>query len=180
MDPDSPTKKIKSKSPIPFPLPESGVSEVLGLVELLRNRGGREDIYKLANELQMEYGRTLSVVRGAEVLSLVHTPGGDVVLEPLGMQISEASIGDKKEIISRQLEKIPFIRELREYLSSQENQEVTREEAVEKLAELVPNEDAEQTLAVLLQWSRYAELFGYNDDRQTFYLDRGDKTEEAS
>jgi len=48
---------------------------------------------------------------------------------------------------------------------------VTREEVLDKLAELLPNEDAESSFSTIVNWGRYAELFGYNDDTQTFYLD---------
>ena len=41
---------------------------------------------------------------------------------------------------------------------------------LEKLAELLPNEDAENSFGTVVTWGRYSELFGYNDDTQTFYL----------
>jgi len=151
-------------------LPEIGISQILGLVELLVGKGGREDIYKLAGELSMELGETLTVIRAAEMLGLVHTPGGDVVVEEFGNKVVDASITDRKDLIRGKLEHFPLFKAIRDYLSSQEETEVTREEMLEKLAELIPNEDAEASFSSIVNWGRYSELFGYNDDTQTFYL----------
>lgn len=153
------------------PLPQVGISEILGLVELLRAKGGREDIYKLARELQMEFGDTLTVIRAAELLGLVHTPGGDVEVVKAGDLIGRAKINERKGIIYDQLLLLPLFKALRDYLTAKEDHRASREEVVEKLAELIPNENAEQTFTTLVQWGRYAELFGYNDDSETFYLD---------
>jgi NitT/TauT family transport system ATP-binding protein len=176
MEPDSRRKPNESEN---VPLPATGISEILGLLELLRAKGGRDDIYKLANELQMEYGEILAAIKGAELLGFVHTPGGDVVLERLGEKVTRESIPERKAILAEQLEKIPVFRKVTEHLHAQEDHEMTRDEVLEKLAELIPNEDAEQTFSTLIHWGRYAELFGYNDDSHAFYLDT-DETEEAS
>lgn len=152
-------------------LPEIGISQILGLVELLIGKGGREDIYKLAGELSMELGETLTVVKAAELLGLVNTPGGDVVVENFGHEVLDGSITDRKVLIRAKLEDLPVFKSVREFLSSKDDTEVTREEVLEKLAELIPNEDAETSFSTVVNWGRYAEMFGYNDDSQTFYLD---------
>ncbi len=151
-------------------LPEIGISQILGLVELLVGKGGREDIYKLAGELSMELGETLAVIRAAEMLGLVHTPGGDVEVEEFGNKVVDASITDRKDLIRGKLEQFPLFKTIHDYLAREEGTEVTREEMLEKLAELIPNEDAEASFSSIVSWGRYSELFGYNDDTQTFYL----------
>lgn len=173
---DDQTNSHSSEHP---PLPEIGISEILGLVELLRAKGGREDIYKLAGELQMEFGDTLTVIKAAELLHLVHTPGGDVVLEKLGDQVTQANINEKKAIIKTQLESIPVFKRISETLQENDDHEMTRDQVIEKLAELIPNEDAEQSFSTVLHWGRYAELFGYNDDEHCFYLDDEDDDSSA-
>ncbi len=154
-------------------LPQTGISEILGLVELLKSKGGKEDIYKLAAELKMELGDTLAVIRGAELLGLVHTPGGDVVIEPIGEKISRSRINARKNLLREQIEKLPVFHALISFLKEKDDHQATRDQLLEKLAELIPNENSEQTFTTLVTWGRYAELFGYNDDSQTFYLDSG-------
>lgn len=152
-------------------LPE--VNKVLGLLEVMRDKGGREDIYKLGAELHMEVGDLLKVIRGAEQLQLVHTPGGDVVLNPLGLQISDADINEKKRIINRQLRQLSLFSQTLDFLKSQAEQAANRDLLLEKLADLYPTQNAEDVFAYLITWGRFAELFGYNDDTRTFYIDTG-------
>jgi len=152
-------------------LPQIEISEILGLVELLKSKGGREDIYKLASELQMEFGDTLAVIRAAELMGLVRTPGGDVEVDSVGELITQARISDRKAIIHDQLQKLPLFKTVSDYLAEKEDHRALRDEVLDKLAEILPNENAEQTFGMLVQWGRYAELFGYNDDSETFYLD---------
>jgi NitT/TauT family transport system ATP-binding protein len=152
-------------------VPHAGISEILGLVEILKSKGGTEDIYKLAAELQMEFGEMLNVIKGAEIIGLVHTPGGDVVLEPLGAKIAKAKIAEKKDLIGEQIKKVPVFRKIRDFLNEREDHQARRDEVLEKLAELIPNENAEQSFSTIVNWGRYSELFGYNDDSETFYLD---------
>lgn len=156
-------------------LPNVETSEILGLIELLRIKDGKEDIYKLAKELNMEFGETLTVIRAAELLGFVHTPGGDVVLEKLGEKLSQANINDRKALIKSQIEKIPVYQRIRDFLTEEEGQEASKNEVLEKLVELMPNENADQSFEALVHWGRYAELFGYNDDSHTFYLDMGEE-----
>lgn len=165
MDPAQ--RSVSSKES--FDLPE--INKILGLLELLKDRNGPTDIYKLSNELQMEFGEVLRVIRAAEVLHLVHTPGGDVVIEPIGIEICDAGINGKKQMINEQIRNLPVFKQVHEFLSERENGEASRDEIIEKLVDLVPNEDAEKSFRSLLNWGRYAELFGYNDDTTTVYLD---------
>lgn len=153
-------------------IPEAEISEILGLIELLNSIGGREDIYKLAATLQMELGDTLKVIRSAEMLKLVDTPGGDVVLEPLGKKITQAKITQRKALICSQIEKLPVFQKISEFLNAENEKQVSRVELLEKLAEILPNENAEQVFDSIVKLGRYAELFGYNDDSETFYLDQ--------
>jgi NitT/TauT family transport system ATP-binding protein len=156
-------------------LPEMGISQILGLVELLIGKGGREDIYKLAGELSMELGETLTVIKAAEMLGLVNTPGGDVVVEDFGHQVIDASITERKDLIRHKLELLPVFKSVEEFLNNKDDGEVGRDEVLEKLAELIPNDDAETSFSTMVNWGRYAEIFGYNDDTQTFYLDNEDE-----
>lgn len=152
-------------------IPEIGISEILGLVELLKGKGGKEDIYKLAAELNMEFGHVLSVIRAAEILKLVHTPGGDVVLEEMGDKISKSKISHRKSLIKGQIAGIALFKKVSDFLNTKEEREASRAEVLDVLAELLPNQNAEHSFSTIVNWGRYAELFGYNDDRETFYLD---------
>ena len=65
------------------PIPDCQLTWVFGLLETLEDRGGRDDGYKIARDLQFKFSDLLKVMKTAEILGFVSTPDGDVVLEPL-------------------------------------------------------------------------------------------------
>ncbi|MCR4404817.1 MAG: AAA-associated domain-containing protein [Candidatus Acetothermia bacterium] len=154
------------------PLPNTGVNRIFGLLELLDDRGGREDIYRLADELGYELGELLAVIQAAELLGFLETPGGDVLLLPLGKRAIEGDTNLKKALFKEQLRRLGLFRHLSDYLQAREGQAASREEILEELAHLLPQEDPEQLFETLLNWGRYGELFGYDPDEDRFYLDQ--------
>jgi len=158
-------------TPAIAPLPDIGLTMVFGLLELLEDRGGREDGYKIARDLNIKFGDLLKVMKAAEILGLASTPAGDVVLEPLGKQFLEAKINERKIIVREQLKKHSLFSYFIRLLHGQEDKSLTREVALEHLAMLLPSEKPERQFQTVVNWGRFAELFGYNKDEDRFYLD---------
>ncbi|MGH7924953.1 MAG: AAA-associated domain-containing protein [Candidatus Binatus sp.] len=153
------------------PLPDAGLTLVFGLMELLEDRGGREDGYKIARDLNFKFGDLLKVMKAGEILGLVSTPAGDVVLEPLGKQFLAAEINQRKLMLREQLKKHGLFGYFIRLLHGQEDKSLSREIVLEHLAMLLPSEKPERQFHTLVNWGRYAELFGYNKDEDRFYLD---------
>ncbi|MEW6324407.1 MAG: AAA-associated domain-containing protein [Nitrospirota bacterium] len=146
------------------PLPHTTSSRIIGLLEALNDRGGRDDIYKLARELNLELGDLLAAIRAAEMLELVTTPGGDVELNDLGRKFVRARIPGRKRLMQAQLKKLPLFARLYQLLEQSERKRVEKEAMVEELSRLLPDDDAAQLFETAINWSRYAELFGYDQD----------------
>jgi len=153
------------------PIPDCNLMWVFGLLETLEDRGGREDGYKIARDLAFKFSDLLKVMKAAEILGLVSTPSGDVVLEPLGKQFLEADINQRKLMLREQLKKHGLFNYFVRLLRGQENRSLHKEVVLEHLAILLPAESPERTFATLVNWGRFAELFGYNKDDNRFYLD---------
>jgi len=153
------------------PLPDCAVTLVFGLLELLEDRGGREDGYKIARDLNFRFGDLLKVMKSAEILGLVSTPAGDVVLEPLGKQFLDAKVNQRKLMLREQLKNHSLFSYFIRLLRGQEDKSLTREVTLGHLAMLLPSEKPERQFSTLVNWGRYAELFGYNKDEDRFYLD---------
>jgi NitT/TauT family transport system ATP-binding protein len=154
------------------PVPDCQLTWVFGLLEFLDERGGREDGYKIARELQFKFGDLLKVMKTAEILGFVSTPNGDVVLEPLSKQFLESDVNQRKLIIREQLKKLGLFAYLMRLLRAQEDHAVEKELVLEHLAMLLPNESPEKMFSTIVNWGRFAELFGYNKDDDRFYLDQ--------
>ena len=157
--------------PVIYPVPDCGMTLVSGLLEFLEDRGGREDGYKIARDLNFRFGDLLKVMKSAEILGLVSTPAGDVALEPLGRQFLDAKINDRKLLIREQLKKHSLFSYFIRLLHGQEDKSLSKEVVLEHLAMLLPSEKPERQFSTMVNWGRFAELFGYNKDEDRFYLD---------
>ena len=158
-------------APAITPLPDCALTLVFGLLEFLEDRGGREDGYKIARDLNFKFSDLLKVMKAAEIMGMVSTPSGDVVLEPLGRQFLEADINQRKLMVREQLKKQSLFNYFIRLLRAQEGRSLDREVVLEHLAIILPTESPERTFTTLVNWGRFAELFGYNRDENRFYLD---------
>jgi NitT/TauT family transport system ATP-binding protein len=154
------------------PIPDCQLTWVFGLLETLDDRGGRDDGYKIARDLNFKFGDLLKVMKTAEILGFVSTPDGDVVLEPLGKQVIESEVNQRKLIVRERLKSLGLFAYLVRLLRAQEDRSLTKEIVLEHLAMLLPNDPPEKMFSTIVNWGRYAELFGYNKDEDRFYLDQ--------
>jgi len=153
------------------PVPEVGMTRILGLLDVLDDHGGREDIYRLARDLSYEFGDLLGVIKAAEILGLVDTPGGDVVLQPLGKHLIECDVNTKKSLLKKQVKAHSLFAHFIEFLKGQPERKATREEVVVEAGKILPQEKPLSVFRTLVNWGRFTELFGYNRDDDAFYLD---------
>ncbi len=154
------------------PIPDCQTAWVFGLLEMLEDRGGREDGYKIARDLQFKFSDLLKVMKTAEILGFVSTPAGDIVIEPLGKQFLESDMNQRKLIVREQLKRLGLFAYFMRLLRGQEDHSVQKELVLEHLAMLLPNESPEKMFSTIVNWGRFAELFGYNKDEDRFYLDQ--------
>jgi NitT/TauT family transport system ATP-binding protein len=156
------------------PIPQVGISRVIGLLEVLDDAGGRYDVFRLARDVNYEFGEILRVIKGAELLGLVETPGADVVLTSTGGQLLRGRVNSRKKLLKEQLKKLPVFRSVVEALQRSEGQRADEDAFLEMFAIHLPAEDPEALLKTVIDWGRYAELLGYSPDDQELYLDQGE------
>ena len=154
------------------PIPDTNLPRVFGLLEVLDDRNGREDGYRLARDLNYDLSELLKVMKAGEILGLVDTPGGDIVLQPLGKRFLESDINQRKLILREHLREQGLFNYLVRLLKGQDDKSVDKELVLEHLGMLLPNEDPERLFNTIVSWGRFAELFGYNKDEDRFYLDQ--------
>lgn len=152
------------------PLPQTTSSRIIGLLETLNDRGGRDDIYRLARELNIEPGDLLAAIRAAELLEFVATPGGDVELSEPGRKFVRARIPGRKKLMQAQLKKLPLVAHLYQLLEKAEQKRVQKEVMLEEISRLLPDEDAAPLFDTAINWSRYAELFGYDQNTEEVFI----------
>ncbi len=69
-----------------------------GLLELLNDRGGKEDLYRVADDLLMEVDDLLPIVEAARCWVSRWRDKGDVELTPQGKEFAEADIARRKHL----------------------------------------------------------------------------------
>ena len=158
--------------PAPFePLPEASVSGVIGLVEYLDAHGSKDDVFRIAQETNQEFGHVISIVKAAEMLDFVDTPKRMVELTPMGARFVKAALDERKEIWKKQLLTIRLFKELHDVLERAPDHRVERDFVMETIAVQFPSEDYERTFDRLINWGRFGGLFAY--DEHTERVSRG-------
>ena len=156
------------------PIPQVGISRVIGLLEVLDDAGGRYDVFRLARDVNFEFGEILRVIKGAEMLGLIETPGADVVLTSTGGQLLRGRVNSRKKLLKEQIKKLPIFRAVVEALQHSENHRSDEDAFLEIFAIHLPAEATEALIKTVIDWGRYAELIGYSPDDQQLYLDQVD------
>jgi NitT/TauT family transport system ATP-binding protein len=169
--PDLPAAAVAAVAATAYePLPDVLPSEVVGLLEYLDARGGREDVFRIAAETRREFGRVITVVKAAEMLDLVDTPKRQVVLEPEGKQFVKALPEARQAIWRQHLLKIRLFREVRDALERAERHQIDRDFVLERIVLNIPHENYEKVFETFLQWARFGDLFDYNEVTETLSL----------
>jgi len=153
-------------------LPHVGIGQLTGLIERLHARGERRDLYALARDLHLEVDEILPLVEAADLLDFAEVAEGDVWLTDEGKHFAEADILTKKEIFRKQaLARVELIREIVAALQRAPKRRIAEEMLFAKLEETFSPREARRQLDTAIDWARYAELFGYDDDKAEFFLE---------
>jgi NitT/TauT family transport system ATP-binding protein len=155
-------------------LPRVSANHLSGLLETLAGApyGGKADLPVIADELHMEADELFPVADALQMLHLAEIEGGDIKLTEAGKQFVEAAMDDRKKIFQRQiLSYVPLAVHIRRVLQERTNHVAPKSRFFDELEDHMSHEDAEETLRSVTAWGRYAEVFAYDDDSQTFSLE---------
>jgi NitT/TauT family transport system ATP-binding protein len=154
------------------PIPAVSITKLIGLLEYLNDVGGKEDVFRLAREINYEFGEILMVIKAAEMLDVVVTPGGDVVVTATGSKVLRARINQRKKLLKEQIKRLSLFQLVLKTLKASENGRVEREVFLEAFALHLPAEKPESLFETVIDWGRYTELLGYSPDEDVVYVDQ--------
>ena len=118
----------------------------------------------------MELDDLLPIVEAGEILGFLMVQEGDLELTPLGYAYAEASILARKELVAGRILRLSLIAWIYETLQQDDNQRVAKEYFVDGL-QADFSDRAEKQLMIAVQWGRFAEIFGYDDDTDELFLE---------
>jgi NitT/TauT family transport system ATP-binding protein len=152
-------------------LPHARRGAIAGLLEMLADHHGRDDMYRLAAALSFEIDDLLPVVDAAVVLGFAKVEEGDVEITPQGRAFSEADILRRKELFrAAALEHIALIRQIRRSLEAKVDHSLPDTFFEDLLDEHFSEEEAKAQLETAIGWGRYAELFDHDSGARRFFL----------
>jgi NitT/TauT family transport system ATP-binding protein len=165
--------------PARYPLlPHARPGGIAGLLELLVDGGGTEDLYHLAEKLLMEVDDLFPIVEAAVLLGFAELKEGDVDITPAGKTWVEADIDTQKQLFREAaLSRILLFQQIDRILREKSDHSIPLELFRDILDEHQPEEEIQRQLETVLGWGRYCELFNYDSEEQRLYLPQAAEAE---
>jgi NitT/TauT family transport system ATP-binding protein len=152
-------------------LPHARPGGIAGLLELLIDKGGRDDIYRLADELSFEIDDLLPIVDAAQLLGFLEIEEGDAVITPSGTVFANSEILRQKELFREAATtNILLLRQICRALEAKRDHTVPVEFFLDMLDEQFSEEECQRQIETAVTWGRYAELFDYDAGHRRFVL----------
>ncbi len=158
-----------------YKLPNVQVSEIAGLLDMLvkpEYLGKRIDLPVLADELYLEVDDLFPITETLEILRFARVLGGDIELNDIGKAFADADILERKKIFAKQLLKtVPLAYYIRRVLDERPEHVASVDRFLGELEDYLSKEAAEETLKVVIEWGRYAEILAYDYNKGELSLE---------
>jgi len=152
-------------------LPHARPGGVAGLLELLLDKGGRDDIYRLADDLAFEVDDLLPIVDAAQLLGFLSIEEGDAAITPSGTEFANSEILRQKELFrDAAVKNVLLLRQIRRAIESKSDHTVPEDFFLDMLDEQFSEEECLRQMETAIVWGRYAELFDFDSSRRRFVL----------
>jgi NitT/TauT family transport system ATP-binding protein len=144
-------------------LPHARVGGIAGLIELLRDRGGREDLFRLSEELVMDVEDLLPILEACVLLGFAWLKEGDVQITPAGIAFADADIQARKVLFRKaSLEHVTILKQIDSILKRKSDHSIADEFFHDILDEYFAEDEVQRQFETAMNWGRYAEIFDYD------------------
>jgi len=171
-DHQHPETKIRDQRQMHYQmLPHARPGGMAGLLELLLDKGGRDDIYRLADDLAFEIDDLLPIVDAAQLLGFLKIEEGDAAITPSGTEFANSEILRQKELFrDAAVANVLLLRQIRRAIESKSDHTVPEDFFLDMLDEQFSEEECLRQMETAVAWGRYAELFDFDAGRRRFVL----------
>ena len=159
-------------------LPHARVGGIAGLIELLRDRDGREDLFRLSEDLVMDVEDLLPILEACVLLGFAWLKEGDVQITPAGITFADADIQTRKVLFRKaSLEHVTILKQIDSILKRKSDHSIADEFFHDILDEYFAEDEVQRQFETAMNWGRYAEIFDY--DRETGKLTQAEQPPES-
>jgi NitT/TauT family transport system ATP-binding protein len=177
------TKRPEPKVTPPDGIPGTGVGMVLrhvssnvlsGLIETLAAPpyNGHADLPVLASQLQFEADEIFHLGESLQLLRFAQLSEGDLTLTDAGRRFANLETDARKKMFAQHsIDYVPVMGLIRRVLDERPSHTAPEARFRNELEDYMSEEDADDTLKTIVSWGRYAELFAYDEQTETFSLE---------
>ena len=152
-------------------LPHSRPGSIAGLLELLNDRGGKDDLYRLADELRMEVDDLLPILEAATLLSFAKAGKGDVEITPEGKAFAEADINTRRHLFrDAALAHVPLVKQMHSALLNKADHSMPADFFRDVLEEHFSDDEVRRQMDTAVSWGSYGEIVRYDSDSDKVLL----------
>lgn len=153
------------------PLPHTRPGAISGLLEMIEEYGGRDDVAVISQRLRIEADDLLPILDAAVLLGFAEVNQGDAVLTETGRRFADAEVEEARVIFRDQvLERAPLVRTMYEALRQSRSGRFHDDFFLDILDESFSEEEAREQFDTAVNWGRYADLFEYDLDEHELRL----------
>jgi NitT/TauT family transport system ATP-binding protein len=158
----APTARVRQKYQM---LPHARVGGIAGLIELLQDRGGSEDLSQLSEVLGMDVEDLLPIVEASVLLGFATLTEGEVKITPEGSRFADADIQTRKVLFREAAEKhVMILQQIASTLKAKTDHSIPEEFFHDILDEHFSQDEVQRQLETAMNWGRYAEIFDYDSE----------------
>jgi len=136
------------------------MNEIIGLTNVVTAQP--RNIFDLGNDLGYEFSKLLVVIKAAELLDLVTTPGENVLLTETGRRFLAADVSKRRTILRERMMALPLFNRLVHIIEEAPDQLISIIEFFDCLKEWFPNENLQELARTIIGWSRFAGFLVYS------------------
>ena len=144
-------------------LPHVRPGGIAGLLEILVDHDGHEDLHRLSHQLTLDSDDLLPIVDACVVLGFVKVEQGDAEVTELGREIAAGDIQKRKHLFrDAALGHVPLLQQIASALQAKADGTMPLEFFHDLLDEHFSDDEVQRQLETAVQWGRYAEIFDYD------------------
>lgn len=136
---------------------------MMGLIILLKDHGGAQDLAVLADDLELEIDEILPAVEFAKALGYVVVTDGHVQITDSGKALVAAKTLDRKVLLREKLSTLGLLSQILHALNNSPEGKLTGEQLADMVARVaLPSEN---TVDKVIAWGRYTDMFRYSREQ---------------